>query len=161
MKSRPAHSPKLGPWLQRTLIFSGVLLWLTGVVWLWLHMFMQADGTFGRSPHPSEPTVLMLHGLLVTPMVLAAGGIVFGHIGNGWSWKRKRMSGLSVLTLFGVLSVTGFLLYYAGADVVRDGSKYVHWVVGSAAPVIVLWHALVRIRRKKRAAAASASSADA
>jgi len=130
---------------------SGVLMWLTGVVWLWLHIFMQTDGTFGRAPHPNEPHALMLHGMVMTPMLLAAGGILFGHIGNGWRWKPKRVSGTTALAVFVVLSVTGFLLYYAGGDGVRDASKYVHWAVGVAAPLVIVWHMIIRARRKARA----------
>jgi hypothetical protein len=51
------------------------------------------------------------------------------------------------LTALSVLIGTGYLLYYASDEVMRDIAKYAHWAVGAAAPGALIWHMLTRINR--------------
>lgn len=122
-------------------------MWATGVAWLWLHLMMSVEGEFGPTLHPFEPLMLQLHGLFLIPILLGVGGILFGHMGRGWRQSGKRLSGLLTLTVFSLLAITGYLLYYTGNDLIRDAAKYAHWVVGGAAPILLIWHMIIRARR--------------
>lgn len=91
--------------------------------------------------------MLRLHGFFLIPTLISLGPIIFGHIGYGWRWRVKRPSGLITLTALSVLIGTGYLLYYASDEVMRDIAKYAHWAVGAAAPGALIWHMLTRINR--------------
>jgi hypothetical protein len=41
-----------------------------------------------------------------------------------------------------LLTVTGYLLYYAGGEETRPVISLVHWVVGLAVPALLTWHVL-------------------
>jgi hypothetical protein len=72
---------------------------------------------------------------------------------KGWRDKRQRNIGILLTALVAVLILTGYLLYYAGGDVLRSWSSILHWGLGLATPLIFIWHYLghkPKIVRKKR-----------
>jgi hypothetical protein len=122
-------------------------LWTTGCGWLAFHFFLRAKGMFGPEPSPAEPWWLKAHGAFgFTGLWLF--GLLWGvHIVNGWRTGRRRWSGVAMFTLFAVLILSGYLLYYAGDDTVRGAVSYMHWIIGLGAPAAFFWH-----RRLKRTA---------
>lgn len=125
-------------------------MWLTGVAWLALHFYGRTEGDYGPLVNPLEPLMLQMHGLFLIPALLSLGGILFSHIGLGWRQVFKRLSGLTLLATFIVLTVSGYFLYYAGDQMIRAMATYSHWGVGIAAPAPFIWHLLVRINRNRQ-----------
>ena len=39
-----------------------------------------------------------------------------------------------------VLTATGYLLYYAGNQQLRESASAIHWILGLGSPAIFLWH---------------------
>lgn len=125
-------------------------VWLSGVLWLVYHYAMQREGSFGPEPHPLESWWLRLHGLAAFVSLFAFGLLWGVHIRAGLAFARRRLSGLLLLILLVVLSLSGYLLYYAGDEAMRDVVRVVHWVFGLALLLPFVVHVL-RARRQRDA----------
>ena len=138
----PQHSGRLSH-RHRRLVY-GILaaVWLSGVLWLIFHYFMMRRGEFGAEPHPLEAWWLRLHGAAAFA-ALWLGGLVWAmHIRMGLARPRRRISGIVLIALFVVLAASGYLLYYAGDDALRDAVRLLHWLVGVVLIVPFLFHSL-------------------
>lgn len=131
---------KLAVWQIWLLSLSGSALWLSGGAWLLLHYYGQTQGEFGPEMNPLEPLVMKLHGLVLIPALLAIGGMFVVHIPKGWSHTRQRVAGAALCAVLAVLIASGYLLYYAGDDALREWSSLTHWTIGLALPGVFLWH---------------------
>ena len=143
--TRPAGA-RLNRSLYCTLIGASGAMWISGVIWLVLHNFARTEGKFGIVSHPLEPVMLQVHGFILIPALLSLGGIVFGHIGSGWRYKKNKISGLLMLSSFAILIGTGYVLYYTGSDLIRQASSLAHWIIGLAAPALFVKHAVIRAK---------------
>ena len=141
---------RLAWWQRRLLTVSGLLLWVSGGVWLLLHYFGQRQGDFGLETHPLESWLLRIHGFALILALLGIGGLLVAHIPAGWRIRRQRASGLVLAVVLALLIVTGYLLYYAGSDSLREWVSLIHWLFGLTAPVFFLWHSGSRIRARIR-----------
>jgi hypothetical protein len=147
VKRGAVKSPKLRLWHYGLLAASLLALWGTGLAWVWLHYFGEIEGEFGPEPNPLNPFLLSLHGFFLLPALLAMGGLMAVHIGMGWRYRHKRNSGIAQTALYLTLILTGYGLYYAGDDLLRENLSLAHWTIGAAAPVIFIWHLIVRLNR--------------
>lgn len=149
------RTARLARWQIWLLSLSGAGLWLTGSAWLLLHYYGQTEGEFGPEMNPLEPWMMKLHGLFLIPVLLGIGGMFVAHIPKGWSHSAQRLAGIVLTSVLAVLVATGYLLYYAGGEALREWSSLVHWTIGLSLPAIFLWHyingQLVRRRKKKPA----------
>lgn len=125
---------------RRTVYTTLGALWLTGVLWLLGHFFMRGDGDIGPIVHPLEPWSLRLHGAVVLVFATVIGSLWPAHIRPAWIAARNRRSGLSMAAGLGLLTITGYLLYYGSAEAVRDWSATIHWTFGLATPLLLTWH---------------------
>ncbi len=131
----------MAAWFRNSLYSSMALLWVTGCAWLVLHYFFQVRGEFGTTPHPMQPSLLVVHGVLALAAVFFFGWVAGSHVGELW-WRRvNRTSGIALMTLLGVLTVTGVCGYYVTAERVRAGTSLVHQIAGALAivPALVHW----------------------
>jgi hypothetical protein len=145
------HEPGLRLSLRRKqalyAIFGGA--WVTGILWLVFHYFLMRQGDFGLEPHPLEAWWLRLHGACAFASLWLAGLLWAVHVRPALARPGRRRSGILLLVMLGVLAVSGYLLYYAIDDGVRDWTRLLHWLVGlSLAPVLIV-HVL-RGRAKRR-----------
>ena len=125
------------------------LLFLSGVVWWALGLFPAAS-EFGDVPHPLRPWMIRAHGGLAMLALILIGTLLPGHSLKAWRANLHRFSGGALLALVGVLTLTGYLLYYSGSDELREACSAVHSWVGVALPLLLAWHALVGLRRSRR-----------
>lgn len=137
--------------LYYTLLAASAGLWASGALWLLLHHFARTQGPFGETIHPLEPVMLQLHGFFLIPALMAFGGIMFGHVGAVWRFRKNRGSGFVMLAAFALLAATGYALYYAGGDALRQAASLTHWICGLAAPAALLRHAFLRGARARPA----------
>lgn len=131
---------RLAGWQVRLLCWSGAALWLTGAAWLVLHYFGRSEGEFGPGTNPLEPWMLKAHGAAMIAALLGFGGLFVVHIVKGWTHRAQRPAGLVLSGLTIVLIATGWLLYYAGGESLREWSSLVHWTLGLASPAVFIWH---------------------
>jgi hypothetical protein len=131
---------RLAAWQVRLLVWSGLALWLSGAVWLGLHYFGEVEGEFGTEPNPLEPWMLKAHGAAMIPALLGLGGLFVVHISKGWAHREQRVAGLVLSAFLVLLVASGWLLYYGGAEGLRESTSVAHWVLGLAAPAAFVWH---------------------
>jgi hypothetical protein len=122
------------------LYISTLTLFLTGLVWAWLHYFHRTEGEFGPEFNPMEPWLLKAHGAAAMVSLIVLGTLLTVHVKRGWQAKVNRRSGVSVLTIFGVLIVSGYALYYVGEERIRALVSNIHLWVGLGMPVVLILH---------------------
>jgi hypothetical protein len=118
----------------------GVGLWCTGALWLLFHYFVVHNGDFGPGPHPIEPWWLKLHGAFAFTGIWMFGLLWGVHVVKGWGGERRRLSGGLLVGLTIWLTLSGYLLYYAGNEDLRSVISLLHWVIGLACPASFLVH---------------------
>src|SRR5271163_3022807 len=91
-------------------------LWLSGCLWLWLDEFMAKRGEFGVMPHPLEPAILLIHGVIAILSMYLFGWITAHHILRWWPARLRRLSGATLGTFFFLLAVSGFALFFVSDD---------------------------------------------
>ncbi len=131
---------RLGGWHQTYLYAIGVILVLSGALWLWFHYFVRIEGDFGPTLHPLEPWWLRVHGISAAAFLIGFGTVLPGHVRRAWSAARNRVTGVIFFSVMLTLTVTGYLLYYVGDEAVRAVMSLVHWVVGLALPLLAVLH---------------------
>lgn len=127
---------------RRVVIAIGLMCWLTGVAWLIYHYFMPRMGEFGPEPHPLEAWWLKLHGLAAFAAMILLGWLWAVHMRPALRAGRWRRSGIVLVTLSGLLVVSGYLLYYGPAQW-HDMTSLAHWLIGVGLPVVALAHILI------------------
>lgn len=138
------------PARRRVLVYVvGSGLWLTGGLWLVFHHFLQRRGELGIGPHPLEPWWMKFHGAFALGALWVLGLLWGVHVVEGWALRKRRVSGAVLLGTLGLLTVTGYLLYYVGDEQAREVTGIVHWAVGLACAVVFIVHrfALWSLRR--------------
>lgn len=127
------------------LILAGI--WLSGVLWLVAHYALREPGPFGvPTPSTWEPWCLAVHGAFAFLSLGLAGWILSQHLSPAWRSGRSRRSGLAMVAGALSLMFSGYLLYYVISDRAREVIGVVHWVIGSAMPLVLIWHLLARRR---------------
>lgn len=117
-----------------------VLVFLTGVVWLYFDFFITIESVIGPAKHPLQKWILNSHGAFAIIFTFLFGLIYGVHIKRTWPMQKRRVSGLSLVSLLCIITVTGFLLYYAGNETLRVLSSYIHWVLGLSVPIVLVRH---------------------
>lgn len=136
----------MASWLRRCLYSSLGLLWLSGLAWLTLHLFFARDTGFGVAPHPWQPGILLVHGVLAAVATFLFGWIAGSHVGMHWRRGVQRVSGVLLIALLIVLALTGLGSYYLSLDAARDVNSLVHEIAGVLAIVPALVHWVVERR---------------
>ena len=118
---------------QRLTIYAfGGVLWASGVLWLVLDQFFTRQEQFGRTPHPLEPPVLLIHGVLAIAGTYALGWISARHVLQWWTAGLRRWSGALFASLIVALSVSGFALFFVSDDQWQRVLKLTHESLGVA-----------------------------
>lgn len=125
--------------LRLALYLGTATLWLTGVLWLVLHWFYAPRTAFGPAPHPWEPQLMRVHGLVAVAVVFLLGVVTTAHIAERWSGERRRRSGIALAVLAAVLVLSGYALYYT-TDAGHGIASFVHEVLGVGALGLSLGH---------------------
>ena len=146
----PRGPIRLGVRYRRTVNVVAAGVWATGCLWLVFHYFLRQPGVLGPEPHPLEVWWLRLHGAFAFGALWTLGMLSASHLINGWASRRRRRSGANLLAFAVVLTVSGYLLYYAGGDRVRPALAVLHWSVGLAAPLAFVWHRFLSTRGRGR-----------
>lgn len=113
---------------------------ISGAIWLVLHYFMVKQGEFGPTPHPAEPWMLRIHGAAAMAALIVYGSLLPIHVRRAWAVRRNVVLGISVICFMLLLTVTGYLLYYAASEELRPIISAAHWILGLAVPLLLWWH---------------------
>ncbi|HTL67056.1 MAG TPA: hypothetical protein VL200_05295 [Lacunisphaera sp.] len=136
--------PRLRAWTYATL----GALFVTGVAWWSLELWGRVETEFGPAAHPAGPWLLRFHGAAAMIFLVLIGWLLPSHVRRGWQARRNRRSGGGLLASLGALTLTGWLLYYAGSEPLRAVATTVHRWLGLILPLLVVLH--VWIGRRSR-----------
>jgi hypothetical protein len=147
LRHRSALEPTLGngarapmpPTLRLTVFTVGALLWVSGVLWLIVHVFLVQQGPWGALPNGWEPALLRLHGLLAVGGVFLLGWLAAAHLSWRWRSGARRYSGLLLAGSAVLLVVSGYALYYT-TGALHGAASWVHECLGAAAVLAALPH---------------------
>jgi MFS family permease len=148
----PSRSAATGPirlpaWQETTLLAVLAGLVVSGAVWLIYHHLVPARADMGT--HPAEAWSLRLHGGLAMAVLVLVGMLLASHVLPAWRRRLNRGSGGVMLGTMAMLTITGYLLYYAGSPLLRDAVSVLHWGLGLAVPALLALH-MARGGRWKR-----------
>jgi hypothetical protein len=133
-------SGRLSWWQFWLIAGSGAALWLSGAAWVLLHYFGEIQGEFGPEVNPAQPWLLRVHGFVLITALVGFGSILVVHIPKGWNDRDQRIVGIMLTSMFSLLILSGYFLYYVGDDYIRELTSLFHWIVGVSAPAVFLWH---------------------
>jgi len=119
-------------------------LWLSGGLWLLFHYFLTSESEFGPQRNPLEPWWLKFHGAFAFAAIWLFGLLWGKHVSKAWPYPKGRWSGAALAGLLFWLMMSGYLLYYIGGEGTRAIVSVLHWGIGFAAPLLLLWHSFDR-----------------
>lgn len=135
--------------LQRRLLYTALgLLLATGAYWALIHYA-------GVRPWLSEPLLMKVHGAAAMATLVLIGGLLPAHVTLGWTLRRNRSSGVGLLVVCALLTLTGYLLYYLGGERAREASSYIHLALGIALPFVFAVHLVEDSSRQPASVSAS------
>lgn len=117
-----------------------ILVFLTGLVWLYFDNFVLIETVIGHAKHPLQKWLMKGHGFTAIVFTFLLGLIYGVHIKRTWPMQKRRKSGLLLVGVILVISISGFLLYYVSDESFRYWSATIHWVLGLSVPVILIRH---------------------
>ena len=126
--------------LRAVVLILCALLWLSGTLWLVLHLAFPERTAFGPLPNPWEPQLLRVHGLLAVGAVFLLGWITADHTLVRWGSGRNRSSGLTLAASAVLLAASGYALYYSVGPLHELAAQTHRWLgVLSVAAALVHW----------------------
>ena len=144
-RRRPTNLPR---WQEMAVYLTFGLLLVSGVAWLIFDTWVRVQGDFGPEHHPAEHMVLIAHAIGAYAFLVIIGAMIPVHIPLGWHQRRNLASGITLLTICGLLGLSALGLYYIGEDALRSWTSLIHWIVGLAALPALLIH-LTRGRSRR------------
>jgi hypothetical protein len=94
---------------------------------------------------------MKIHGGGAMAILVLVGMLLSSHVRFAWRERRNRGNGSLFLGAFGILTVTGYGLYYAGGESLRAWTSWIHLAVGLALPLLLILH--IWLGKRKRPAA--------
>jgi len=136
---RTSPRSTVSPPLRRAVYAVGILLWVSGTLWLVLHHAFPQRSTFGPLPNPWEAPLMRLHGLIAVCGVFLIGWLSAAHIAARLPQERNRRSGVALGSIAFLLIFSGYALYYTTGGM-HDAAGVLHEVFGVLSPAVALLH---------------------
>jgi hypothetical protein len=130
----PPDLIRLKPFHTRLLYGVLALLFFSGAAWAYWNDLVSSVGDFEMN---AKTWAMRIHGAAILVLV---GMLLTGHVRFAWRARRNRGNGSLFLGAFGILTVTGYGLYYAGGESLRAWTSWIHLAVGLALPLLLLLH---------------------
>jgi hypothetical protein len=113
------------------------LLLFSGAMWAFWNYLVLSPGNFEMT---AKAWAMKIHGAAAMAILVLLGMLITGHVRFAWRAHRNRINGSLFLGAFGVLTVTGYGLYYAGGERLRAWTSWIHLGVGLALPLLLILH---------------------
>lgn len=129
-------------WEKGLLFSSSFGVWLTGVLYLYLHFFVIPPDPFAVVNHPLQPWMQKLHILIAPLAIFSLGVILKEHILNHTREKPKScgLLGYILIGLGSLMILSGYLYQVATSLNLRGFLFTTHWVVSLVWSVSLLLH---------------------
>lgn len=140
MRHPRPESIRLKPF-HRYLLYSVLaLLFLSGAGWAYLNYLVPLPGEFELA---AKSSLIRVHGAAAMATLVLIGTVLTAHVRFAWRAGRNRTNGILFLSALGILTVTGYGLYYAGDERLRAWTGWIHLSVGLALPLLLVIHILL------------------
>ena len=103
-----------------------------------------------RMPTDLRASTALTHSFLGLGMFWLLGSLSTLHIRHEWKTERKRVSGISLTTLWICLGITGIGIYYVSRESLVTLTSVGHLFLGILLLLYFLWHVYVQKNRKIR-----------
>ena len=120
----------------------------TGVVWLIDHYCPNSVDNTATLSSTVGPIALKIHGAAAMVFLVLLGTLILNHMWVGLKADRNKISGVFLALLNLWLVVTGYALYYASSESLRNGASISHSIVGLLVPILLLVHQKRFFRKK-------------
>ncbi len=139
---------------RRSIYVVGTVLFLTGIAWAFLHYLSHFAGIDEHPATSAGAALMKVHGAAAMLALLLLGTLLAHHVDRGWKQSRNKASGITIIAITALLTITGYLLYYLGTEAPRRIASVVHLALGAVLPLPVLVHAyrMMRLRARRRIA---------
>lgn len=127
----------LTPFYRRLLYGVLALLFFSGAAWAYWNNLVSSPGNFQMS---AKAWAMKIHGAAAMAILVLVGMLLASHVRFAWRARRNRGNGSLFLGAFGILTITGYVLYYAGAESLRAWTSWTHLAVGLALPLLLVLH---------------------
>lgn len=128
-----------------TLYAASLLLFVSGAAWAWAN-HLDETARASEAVRQFKPSLLKIHGFSAMTFVLLLGTLLPGHVRRAWHARKNRNNGAFFLASIGLLTLSGYALYYIGGEDLRNGVSQFHLWLGLVGPVLLFWH--IRTGRK-------------
>ena len=122
---------RLKPFHRRSVYGVLALLFFSGAAWAYWNDLVSSPGDFEVT---AKAWAMKLHGAAAMAILVLIGMLLTGHVRSAWRARRNRSNGSLFLGAFGILTITGYMLYYAGGEDWRAWTSWIHLTVGLALP---------------------------
>ncbi|MBI1882889.1 MAG: DUF4405 domain-containing protein [Chlamydiae bacterium] len=130
------------PKKQRSILYiSLIILFLSGAIWWGANFLIKPETEIDSFIYTSRSLSLEIHGGVAMVVLMVLGSLIPNHILKSWRAKLNRRSGVLLITVFVLLILTGYFLYYADENL-RNFSSTLHLVLGFLLPFFVIGHIL-------------------
>ena len=133
----PPELIRLRPFHRRLLYGVLALLFFSGAAWAYWNDLVSSPGDFEIG---AKAWAMKIHGAAAMAILVLVGMLLTGHVRFAWRARRNRGNGSLFLGGFGILTVTGYGLYYAGGESLRAWTSWIHLAVGLALPLLLILH---------------------
>jgi hypothetical protein len=132
------HAPpdliRLRPFHRRLLYgVLALLLFFSGAAWAYWNDLVLSPGDFEMS---AKAWAMKIHRAAAIAILVLVGMLLAGHMRAAWRARRNRGNGSLFFGAFGILTITGYGLYYAGSESSRAWTSWIHLAVGLALPLL-------------------------
>lgn len=112
------------------------LLFVSGAAWAYWNYLAQPGDVLASA----KAWAMKIHGAAAMTILVLIGTLLTVHVKSAWRARRNRANGGFLLSVFGVLTVSGYLLYYAGGEELRAWTSWIHLGVGLSIPFLIVLH---------------------
>ena len=137
MRRIPSDLVRLKPLHRRFLYGVLALLFFSGVAWAYWNDLVSSPGDFEMG---AKAWAMKIHGAAAMAILVLVGMLLNGHVRLAWGARRNRGNGSLFLGAFGLLTITGYGLYYVGGESLRAWTSWTHLAVGLALPLLLVLH---------------------
>lgn len=138
-----------GSWFYSSLLLSLFVISLTGLLLIptLLDMRFEQD-LLWRLSSPDRQITVALHTLFSYLILIMIGALYPIHIRSGIKTKRNNRTGISLVSLFALLLLSGIGLFYLGSENWILAVSATHTIAGLSVTVMFTLHFLIRKRLK-------------
>lgn len=135
---------------RRCLYGMFLLSWCSGTGFFILKTWFVQEGEYGLVKHAWQYPALQVHGAMAFLMMIGFGFVLGAHVPRSWKSKKKRKTGILLLTLPSLSIFSGYLLYYIAQDTFREWLEYTHLAIGFLLPFALILHITIKIKKKAK-----------